>query len=338
VSEIITRDNLNKLVDEWIAQGRRVAGPAAVGTGRIMFAPLTSAAQMKLEGYVRAENSIKEFLFPKSEKLYGYKFEGQQIDLVDWEVGTEPRLILGARPCDAAALPILDHVFNWDTKDEFYNKRRQATTIVSMACTEHDAQCFCTSVGLAPDSEKGADALLLPVGDGAYEVRCVTEKGKALFAGKTQAGDRAAQLPAGPAKKFEAGKVREYLEKHFEDPLWEEATLRCLGCGACAYNCPTCHCFDIVDEGNAKEGCRVKNWDACQFSMFTLHASGHNPRACQAHRQRQRIQHKFRIYPEKFGETLCTGCGNCTRNCPVSLGVMSVLEPIQKLIIQQGEK
>ena len=99
----------------------------------------------------------------------------------------------------------------------------------------------------------------------------------------------------------------------------------CVGCGSCAYTCPTCHCFDIVDESHGMGGCRVRNWDSCQFAGFTLHASGHNPRRDQAARQRQRSTHKFVIYPEKFGDVLCTGCGNCYRNCPVNLGVLNVL-------------
>jgi ferredoxin len=122
--------------------------------------------------------------------------------------------------------------------------------------------------------------------------------------------------------------VARYLEANFESPLWKELTLTCLGCGACAYTCPTCHCFDIVDEGNAAGGARVKNWDSCQFPFFTLHASGHNPRAAQPQRQRQRLFHKFLIYPQKFNAVLCTGCGNCERNCPVGLGVLKVLEAI----------
>jgi len=73
---------------------------------------------------------------------------------------------------------------------------------------------------------------------------------------------------------------------------------------------------------------RARNWDACQFPMFTLHASGHNPRSEQGGRQRQRIYHKFYLYPEKFGEILCTGCGNCARNCPVGLGVLPLVEKI----------
>ncbi len=101
-----------------------------------------------------------------------------------------------------------------------------------------------------------------------------------------------------------------------------------MGCGACAYTCPVCHCFDIVDEGNGREGVRARNWDACQFPLFTLHASGHNPRHGQGDRQRQRIYHKFHVYPEKFGEILCTGCGNCARNCPVGLGVLPLVTEI----------
>ncbi len=98
---------------------------------------------------------------------------------------------------------------------------------------------------------------------------------------------------------------------------------------ACAHaNCPTCHCFDIVDEGNIKGGYRARNWDSCQYANFTSHASGHNPRASQADRQRQRVYHKFYIYPEKFGEVLCTGCGNCTRNCPAGLGILNVTSEI----------
>jgi ferredoxin len=96
-----------------------------------------------------------------------------------------------------------------------------------------------------------------------------------------------------------------------------------------------CYCFDIVDEGNGREGVRARNWDACQFPMFTLHASGHNPRPTQGDRQRQRLYHKFFVYPEKFGEILCTGCGNCARNCPVGLGVLpSIMEIVHAEPVQ----
>ena len=163
-----------------------------------------------------------------------------------------------------------------------------------------------------------------------YEVRCLTEKGRRLFAGHDDRSRQRArpQWPKARRRQFDLAAVGEFLAGGYESPQWQRPTRRCLGCGACAYTCPTCHCFDMVDEGNAAGGVRVRNWDACQFAMFTAHASGHNPRSVTGQRQRQRIYHKFQIYPEKFGEILCTGCGNCTRNCPVGLGVLPCLKAI----------
>ena len=78
-----------------------------------------------------------------------------------------PRVVLAAKPCDSAALAVVDKVMNWDYQDELWNGRREATTIVNLACPVIDESCFCTAVGTAPDDAKGADALLTPV-EGGY--------------------------------------------------------------------------------------------------------------------------------------------------------------------------
>jgi ferredoxin len=328
VSELISETKLRQLAAEWISSGKRTIGPIDV-RGRLLYTPLKSVESLQLKGEaVRPANSIKEFLFPKAETLYNYRVHGHKIELIEPKAFSEEQIILGALPCDAAALPILDHVFNWDFVDEFYNRRRAATTVITIACERSDDACFCTSVGLGPGAERGSDVMLLSLGDGRYEVRCLTEKGQKLFAGVTESSTETGHVGDGPQTKFDPAKARAFAEQHFDDAFWAEHGRTCMGCGSCAFSCPTCHCFDIVDAGPIAGSGRVRTWDTCQSASFTQHASGHNPRANQPSRQRQRILHKFSIYPEKFGEILCTGCGNCTRNCPAGLGVLNVLTEI----------
>jgi ferredoxin len=327
-TEVITKAGLRELTKEWIAQGKVVAGPVETKPGLVMYAPLASADAIFLEGFVRPANSAKEFVFPRHELLCRYQAEGNRVELTDGGAEVHAQTLLAVRPCDAAAFPILDDVFNWDFRDEPYNRRREATTVVTLACAAHDESCFCTSVGLGPQAERGSDVMLFDLGD-QYEVRCLTDKGRDLFAGKTQASERKAPPYLGPEPKFSPEYIKQFVDEQFSSPYWQDAALACLGCGACAYTCPTCHCFDIVDEGNTSRGERVRNWDSCQFAQFTLHASGHNPRPDQGSRQRQRVLHKFSIYPQKFGEILCTGCGNCTRNCPEGQGMLTLLTGIE---------
>jgi ferredoxin len=331
MSEILTREGLREMVAGWLAAGKSVIGPVEVKPGVVLFAPVASAGALRLEGWVRPANSIKEAFFPRHETLYGYRIAGNDIELTDPPEAVPEQIVIGAHPCDAAAGPKLDKVFNWDYRDEAYNRRREATTVVTVACSAHDEQCFCTSVGLGPADECGSDAMLFEQ-DGGWAVQALTEKGQRLFGerGKPERASRSI-----PETKFEPAQIAAFAKEKFDSPFWREHALACLGCGACAYTCPVCHCFDIVDEGNARGGVRARNWDACQFPIFTLHASGHNPRGSQAERQRQRIYHKFVVYPEKFGEILCTGCGNCARACPAGLGVLPVVaeishaEPVQ---------
>ena len=390
MSQVIDRQGLLQLVAAWLGQGKRVFGPSRIKRDLVQYQPLPAADALLLDGFIRPANSIKECFLPRHETLFAYRRNGKKIELVETPVEAPETIILAARPCDAAATEILDHVFRQgigrqgdkETRrqgdkespnevDPFYEARRQAATVVTLACRSHDDHCFCTSVGLAPDSPRGADAMLLDLGDGTFEVRCFTPKGEALWAasqteqyketgrqgdketgrqGDKETGrqgdkenslylrssDKVYEAPAGPEKVIDLDAIHALLANHFDSPDWQLLGLRCLGCGTCAFSCPTCHCFDIVDEGHVREGVRVRNWDTCQFGMYTQHASGHNPRSVQPQRQRNRIYHKFKNYRDRFGDWLCTGCGNCTRHCPVSLGVRPVLESLQKQARSEG--
>ena len=140
----ISQQNLNTLIDTLIKQGIRVVAPR-MNAGIPLYEPLANSGEMVTCPLPR--RSAKEAFFPVCEDIMSYEKEGQRINLKDIDPARFPETVLvGVRPCDAAAIPVLDAVFSWDYKDEFFLERRKKTTIIGLACTTADDACFCTAV------------------------------------------------------------------------------------------------------------------------------------------------------------------------------------------------
>jgi len=336
-AKIIKKKDIASLLDSLIKE-YEVFAPAK-RDGLVLFERISSAAESSLD-YINSKISPKQLLFPQTETLFSYSSTRDSTEIKAPSGEEKPQLIFGIRPCDARSLTLLDKVFDGECKDPYYVSRRANTVVVSIGCARPQTTCFCTSVGGGPFSTEGSDLLLIDVGD-EYIVQIVSDKGERLLKerGFEDAGEDKVALTAIVIKKAEASigpgveadGLKEKLDKRFDDPIWQKLTEKCIGCGVCTYLCPTCHCFDIVDEAVGLDGLRIRTWDSCQFAMFTLQASGLNPRPTVKERFRQRIMHKFSYMVDDHDQIGCVGCGRCITECPVNLDIRQVLNNLLQL-------
>jgi sulfhydrogenase subunit beta (sulfur reductase) len=331
--KLIRKQSLEKLYNN-LSADRRIYAPVIATDKQVEYKYNPAFADITFE-HIRSTLSVKNVVFPKVENLFYYTNEKTESTISVLDLNKIPEVVLwGAHPCDTAAVDVLRSIFCWDIKDEFFAKRLEKLVVIGLSCHLSDEYCFCTSVGLAPDSQKGSDILLSRLQNGDYEAEILTEKGNDILVSSSGlfepvSGEKV--LHAEVKQKFDHSQVTEKLAGAFENPFWMANSLRCIGCGACAYVCPTCACFDIQDETKGKDGRRYRSWDSCGFGLFTLHTSGHNPRSVQSQRWRQRIMHKFSYMPERNDSLGCVGCGRCSSGCPVDMNIAEQLEAIQNI-------
>jgi formate hydrogenlyase subunit 6/NADH:ubiquinone oxidoreductase subunit I len=274
-------------------------------------------------------------VFPKVETLLHFTNSKTESTISDVDRDKIPEVVLwGSHPCDNAAFDILASIFCQDNEDMFFSERMRKLVIIGLACHTSDQYCFCTSVGISPSSERGSDILLSPLKNDSFKADILTEKGKAILALNPdlfESFTNEEPVVANVKQRFSVEVVTKKLPGLFDNPFWVENSMRCLGCGACAYVCPTCACFDIQDETQGKNGLRYRSWDSCGFGLFTLHTTGHNPRQLQSQRWRQRIMHKFSYMTENNKSLGCVGCGRCSSGCPVDMNIAEQIEALQKI-------
>jgi ferredoxin len=324
---ILPKHELNALLERWSAE-YAVLAPQKSGAYS-EFLPFTAQSELCLEEPHNTRYPPKALFFPQSEAILKYKRNLGQLESI--EAVPQKRVIFGIRPCDAKAVTLLDTVFaEGDNQDPFWLARRAETLLIGLGCNEPGATCFCTSTESGPFHTDGLDALLTDLG-GEYLIELLTERAAGLFSGLESASSaqqenaQAVQTAAEQAlpKAFELDGLKDKLDRVFDQDVWAQLSESCLGCGICTFLCPTCFCFDLVDE--AQRDTRVRNWDTCMFRVYSLEASAHNPRPTRKERTRQRLMHKYSYWWEHAGKLGCTGCGRCVRYCPVGLDIRAML-------------
>ena len=314
--------------------------PAELAEGVSVFKRIEQPGEVHLP-LLHPQKPLKDVFFPQSEVMFKYEKAGQKTRVSPMEGMARERLVLGARPCDIEAISLIEKVYSGkEYLDVYFGQKREGTTIIGLACNHPFSTCFCSSTGGGPFERNGSDAFLIDLGD-AYLLELLTEKGRRLGENRYLKQITSDELAQGEEtekkalKKMEGASIpvkgiEKKLDAMMENPLWDRIHEKCLSCSVCTFLCPTCHCFDIVDEAARDRGRRVRNWDSCLSTLYSQETSGHNPRPTCRERTRQRLMHKLNYFPKNFGRLACVGCGRCILYCPANFDIRQAIGEIQK--------
>jgi len=316
---------------DWVAhlcQRFQVYGPKPLH-GQYIFDEIHSVEELALD-YTMTVLPPKKLVLPDKEELLHFK-GGQAEAAIEKPV--RQNVILGMHTCDMHALLLMDRVHSTGYADQHYLARRENTIIVSLEClkpcTEHS---FCKDMGTLSISEN-YDLHLTDLGDD-YAIDIGSEKGALLIEGFAaiweptsddyQRVNRvvAEKWPRFPYRvDFDTTDLPSLLSTSYSSDYWDELGDRCLACGMCTQVCPTCYCFNVVDEVDftLSAGKRIRVRDSCQVDEFAAVAGGHNFRKSRAARQRHRFFRKGKYQIEAYGLIGCVGCGRCAQACLVHI-------------------
>ena len=317
---------------------------AAIAAAQKLYIPADAAGQpaftlwtpgLSMTKALNTGRSAKDLFFPQVENLVNFKVSGRRIQVEPGREEVEDFVIFGVRACDCRSFDILDSVFLSDPVDTFYADRRSHATVMTLACSEPEETCFCTSLGIDPQAPAG-DVSCWAMEDTLY-LEANTEKGQALLSSLPQLGQ--GEKPQTDASVFDRLPLKDLdfsvfgekpLMDWFNSPVWDSLSQSCLGCGSCTFVCPTCQCYDVEDFDGGATIRRFRCWDSCMCSDFTMMAHGTN-RPTQKERFRQRFMHKLVYHPNNHaGQIGCVGCGRCLQKCPISMNIVKVAKALKE--------
>lgn len=279
---------------------------------------------------------IKKLFLPPRFQMFHYdgKVYEETIALF------QQRIVYGVPSCEIHSLLIFDRIFGLAYKDTYYFRCRANTTIIALSCVPC-VSCFCKSTRTHIIDE-GFDLGMTDLGN-FYLIWVGTSKGDDLIRAAPDLFDK--DVTQEDIQKYitwrelKDGKFEEELDfeimpdimdLNYNSPIWEELAEKCLSCGACTMVCPTCNCFDVIDEVELSDDSvsRERYWDSCMFKEYSMVAEGYNFREAKSERLKLWYTHKLKSFTGAYGKYSCVGCGRCVSTCPVDINILSVVKAL----------
>ncbi len=324
---VLSKEDFSEFINSLIADNSlNVVGVKSKGE-KFAFGPLESANQLRLD-YDVTILPPKKYFFPQRETLVTYNvssgYKSKSLEDV------KPTIIVGAHPYDIMALLHMDEIFRETKSDPNYLSRRNSSVIIGVNIQNMSESCFASSMGCAT-IDYGYDLMLTDLGD-KYAIDVGSHKGadllnkysknvkKGLARDIQSVGKKKQEIMNKTHQKFgfSSELIPEMLGKFYEKTsFWEDHSEECLSCGSCVLVCPTCYCFDVIDNPDLslKTGERERTWDGCLLEDFAKISSGENFRNTKATRYRHRYFKKGKYLFDRFGFVSCVGCGRCSSTC-----------------------
>ena len=352
---IVDVDGLDELVARLRALGYEVKGPT-LHDGAIVPGPLTSCADLPrgahdlqapghysivtgdddgLFSWAVGPGSWKQEFFPSSQLLWRGEVAGDTVVFKAPEPPSSPLAVVGARPCDVAAIAIVDRVLkDGSHRDPRYGDRRDSVFIAVVECASPADTCFCASMHSGPGIEEGFDLALTELNDEQghrFVVRSGTPRGTEVLssvptrpaseldlAARSRVLDDASRMMK---RSLPFDEVASLLARNVEHPRWDDVAQRCLSCANCTMICPTCFCSDVRDTSELSGALeRRRTWSSC-FDLEHSYLHGGAVHASSKSRYRQWMTHKLSTWWDQFDSTGCVGCGRCIVWCPVGIDI-----------------